>query len=153
MINVCNYYFYFRSIGEKSEYVNSMGLGGAMVWSIETEDFKGACGEPNPLLKTINDVLRNGIPLPPSPPKTSFPQPTTAKPNWTPTENSNTGVQVPAVGQALCVTDGSFVADPSDRSVFYRCVFNPATNSFIQYPQRCPNGLVFDPAINTCNWP
>jgi chitinase len=42
----------------KTKYAMDLGLGGAMVWSIETDDFKGKCGKgPNPLLQTIHDTL------------------------------------------------------------------------------------------------
>lgn len=44
----------------KSELVNSMGLGGAMIWALDLDDFRNRCGcEAYPLLKTINRVLRN----------------------------------------------------------------------------------------------
>ncbi|KAF2899048.1 hypothetical protein ILUMI_07128 [Ignelater luminosus] len=43
----------------KSEYVKSMGLGGAGVW-FETDDFNNFCGcESYPILKAANRVLRN----------------------------------------------------------------------------------------------
>ncbi|KAK2580185.1 hypothetical protein KPH14_012451 [Odynerus spinipes] len=49
-----------KSLTEKAEYIKAKKLGGAMLWSIETDDFQGACGEKYPLLKTLNHVLRGG---------------------------------------------------------------------------------------------
>ena len=47
-------------IRRKSELVNSMGIGGAMIWALDLDDFRNSCGcETYPLLKTINRVLRN----------------------------------------------------------------------------------------------
>lgn len=47
-------------IKHKSEYIQAMELGGAMVWALDLDDFKNICGcETYPLLKTINRVLRN----------------------------------------------------------------------------------------------
>ncbi|XP_046436427.1 probable chitinase 2 [Neodiprion fabricii] len=47
-----------KSITEKAKYAKKMRLGGAMVWSIETDDFRGICGDKYPLLNALNHVLR-----------------------------------------------------------------------------------------------
>ena len=57
------------SIAIKTRFASAMDLGGAMIWSIETDDFLGDCGEGKyPLLRTINRVLqeksRPSIPTP-----------------------------------------------------------------------------------------
>ncbi|CAG9802300.1 unnamed protein product [Chironomus riparius] len=47
-------------IRHKSEYVKALGLGGAMIWALDLDDFKNSCGcEEYPLLRTINRVLRD----------------------------------------------------------------------------------------------
>ncbi|KAL7648226.1 UNVERIFIED_CONTAM: hypothetical protein RMT77_000129 [Armadillidium vulgare] len=44
----------------KSEYIQEMGLGGAMIWALDLDDFMNRCEcEPYPLLRTINRVLRD----------------------------------------------------------------------------------------------
>jgi len=53
-----------RSIALKSEFAYDQGLAGVMSWSIDTDDFKGMCGQKFPLLRTINLALyrrENGI--------------------------------------------------------------------------------------------
>jgi chitinase len=49
------------SLMKKVEYGLSYGLKGAMVWSIDTDDFTGMCGDttPYPLLRAINYALAN----------------------------------------------------------------------------------------------
>ncbi|XP_049812393.1 acidic mammalian chitinase-like isoform X1 [Schistocerca nitens] len=48
-----------ESIRLKSQYVLDMGLAGGMIWSLETDDFKGLNSSTTyPLLRTINQVLR-----------------------------------------------------------------------------------------------
>lgn len=42
------------SIAIKVNYAKSRGVGGIMLWSYETDDFHGKCGERNPILATIN---------------------------------------------------------------------------------------------------
>ena len=47
-----------ESIRIKSHYAHDNHLAGVMVWSIDTDDFKGVCGGPKfPLLRTINNAL------------------------------------------------------------------------------------------------
>ncbi|XP_076356556.1 chitinase-3-like protein 1 [Tachypleus tridentatus] len=59
-----------ESIKRKVRFAKAMGLGGGMVWSIETDDFSGAChGVHYPLLRAINEEFadpRNDLPLPPT---------------------------------------------------------------------------------------
>jgi len=46
----------------QSEYAVQQGLGGVMIWSVETDDFLGNChGMKYPLLTAINSVLFGGI--------------------------------------------------------------------------------------------
>lgn len=64
-----------KSIGLKTNFAAQWGLGGAMIWSIETDDFHGECHcVKYPLLKTINRVFSGDSPIPlrsPSEPKCS----------------------------------------------------------------------------------
>lgn len=47
-----------ESIRIKSEYAYDNDLAGVMIWSIDTDDFRGNCGGPRfPLLRTINKAL------------------------------------------------------------------------------------------------
>lgn len=45
------------SFAAKIEYSLQYNISGFMVWSIETDDFHGTCGESYPLLKSINKAL------------------------------------------------------------------------------------------------
>lgn len=46
------------TIAYKTKYVKEMGLGGAMIWALDLDDFTNRCGcEDYPLLKTINRGL------------------------------------------------------------------------------------------------
>ncbi|XP_022107744.1 chitotriosidase-1-like, partial [Acanthaster planci] len=46
-----------RSIRVKVDFLKEKGLGGAMVWAIDLDDFNGDCGETWPLMKAINRRL------------------------------------------------------------------------------------------------
>ncbi|XP_078035249.1 chitotriosidase-1 isoform X3 [Augochlora pura] len=54
-----------KSVREKCEYINHLGLAGAMMWSVETDDFRGTSGQKYPLLTAINEVLRGRVPSEP----------------------------------------------------------------------------------------
>jgi hypothetical protein len=46
------------SIRKKSQFAYDQGLAGVMTWSIDTDDFTGACsGHRFPLLRAINNAL------------------------------------------------------------------------------------------------
>ena len=45
-----------KSFEMKANYILDHDLGGAMVWSIDTDDFQGFCGRKNGLTQTLADV-------------------------------------------------------------------------------------------------
>ncbi|KAB0790753.1 hypothetical protein PPYR_15658 [Photinus pyralis] len=50
------------SLKYKAIYAQKLGLAGAMVWSMESDDFNDECGEgKNPLMKTIVETMNNPI--------------------------------------------------------------------------------------------
>nr|XP_012227656.1 PREDICTED: chitinase-3-like protein 1 isoform X1 [Linepithema humile] len=129
------------SLTEKTKYINSLNLGGAMLWSIETDDFRGNCGEKYPLLKTLYAGLRGGVPVEPPKDPEGKPDPeSTQRPTQPP---------VTAPPSGVCKKEG-YVRDEKDCGVFYLC---QNVNGVYQ-PQRfdCPGGLAFDPEINACNY-
>ncbi|XP_042219680.1 chitotriosidase-1-like isoform X2 [Homarus americanus] len=71
-----------KSLTVKALYIKEKGLGGGMVWSIETDDFHGLCHQHNdtfPLITTIHTILRDG---PPAPTPTPEPETTTVEGEW-----------------------------------------------------------------------
>lgn len=46
-----------ESIKKKAEFIIEHQLGGAMIWSLETDDFLGKYGNKYPLLSTLNNIL------------------------------------------------------------------------------------------------
>ena len=53
------------SIKLKAQFINHMGLGGAMVWSIEADDFRGNYGAKYPLISQAKRIMNNGETLDP----------------------------------------------------------------------------------------
>lgn len=109
----------------KIDYILQMELGGAMVWSLESDDFLGVChGQNNILMNTIYSSLNNGL----SPPTTAATTSTTAS--------------VPVE----CSGDGLF-PNPDSCQKYYVC-----SNGRV-FEFSCPNGLLFDQVNQICNWP
>lgn len=45
----------------KAQWVNSLELGGVMVWSIEADDWRGDYGEAYPLVNTLKRIMNRCI--------------------------------------------------------------------------------------------
>ncbi|XP_050738876.1 probable chitinase 2 isoform X2 [Eriocheir sinensis] len=54
-----------NSLQTKAKYAKSRGLAGMMVWSIETDDFKGSCGRKFNLIKTLRETYAGRDIFPP----------------------------------------------------------------------------------------
>lgn len=133
-----------ESLTIKSNYIKKMKLGGAMVWSVETDDFKGFCGHGNfPLIRTLYNVVIGNTPIP-TPSVTSSTNPTTSS---KPGENlpNTTLTNEPPETNFVCTANGNF-RDPEKCNIFYVC-----NNSHL-YTFTCPEGLNYDILTNTCNW-
>ncbi|XP_066908386.1 chitinase-3-like protein 1, partial [Halyomorpha halys] len=112
------------SIRLKMTYMQRERLGGAMVWALDLDDFKGMCGPKYPLLNTVRVALTPEIPAMLSP---------------------GVGVTVLAT-QDNCTGEG-YAGEVGDCSVYYRCQW-AQKHTYI-----CPHGLYYDPQLNLCNWP
>jgi len=160
-----------KSIGIKVEFAKSLNLGAVMIWSIETEDFKGICGPKYPLLNAINTALgtSNEILDPEEPQEPEQPeepqQPEEPEDPQTPEEPQEPeDPQTPEEPQEpedpqpapqpnsgnSCVKEG-YVRDPKDCNKFFYCLPNGST--YVQLVQYCNAGLYYDEENNRCDWP
>ncbi|XP_053686881.1 acidic mammalian chitinase-like [Sabethes cyaneus] len=146
-----------KSFLAKCDVVNSYGLAGGMLWSIETDDFLGKCGRKFELTATLKDCLAST-----STATTAKPSTTTATTTKTTTKTSTTTAKTPttvtttkasatttkssSTGPFVCTTTGYF-RDPVDCSKYYYC------SGTTQYAFSCPAGLYFSPPILACDWP
>ena len=96
------------SIGVKSQWAMDMGLGGGMVWSIDTDDFHGLCEEGTfPLVREINRVMNGGAQTVPP----GYTTPTQGAPSTGPPPTGPT----PAPNE-LCNGQPGYHADPENCS-------------------------------------
>ena len=139
-----------NSVSNKANYIMQNGLGGAMFSSLETDDFRGNCGQGRyPLISTGYGILMNGNV------STSHILLRTLYQDYLlqvllpiPIQSTviiNT-ITVPTGGLFICPKDGLF-KDPARCDKFYQCA------NGIAYSQPCPSGLLFDVSLLVCNWP
>ncbi|XP_017051575.1 acidic mammalian chitinase [Drosophila ficusphila] len=116
-----------RSLSLKAQYVMDHYLAGIMIWSLESDDFRGTCGQQKyPLLHEIHRVFFGG----------NTPSGLTAELKEDKIEGFRCSVEVP---------DG-YIRDPYNCSKFYYCS-GGNTNNF-----ECPTGLNFDLNTKSCNY-
>jgi chitinase len=170
------------SIKAKAEYARDMGLGGGMVWSLETDDFNGKChGEGFPLIRTIYRTLigeYSQSPKPTEPPRawSSFVCP---KPTWwsPPSQTEGTATERPtysppqptAEPEEPNETESPSPSKPEPPASDICKTSGPNKdpegdcskfyncvqegNGWRVYPQNCAPGTAFDPESKTCTYP
>lgn len=145
------------SLKNKAQYVTSKNLLGAMVWSIETDDFHGTCsGTKFILIKSIYESM-NGPIVTPTPgtgtPSTSTPR-TTLPTGTTNTRASTPAGTGPTSAPGTCTAPGFY--PELDCGHFYECVptgSGGAGGGFTIVHYECAPGTAFNPAIKACDWP
>ncbi|XP_051166063.1 chitinase-3-like protein 2 isoform X2 [Leptopilina boulardi] len=140
-----------RSLKIKAEYILKLGLGGVMLWSIETDDFRGICGEKYPLLKMLNSVLNHELSSTKNP---TIPEKTPSTHSTSTEPSSSTDLPVklpstPAMNNNVCQTMG-YVRDSIDCSKFYYC--NLIDKKYQISHFQCPPGTFFDMTNFVCNF-
>lgn len=150
-----------ESLSLKCDFIDQYELGGVMLWSIETDDFHGRCGEKFTLLNTLNRRLHGStttITTTKQPSTTSEATESTGSTSTTlstshatdTSEGSSTTTQysttTTASDEFVCVTTGYF-RDPENCATFYYC------DRTSRYDFECPDGLVYDVENLVCNWP
>ncbi|GLH06128.1 Probable chitinase 2 [Gryllus bimaculatus] len=136
----------------KAEYARDLGLAGVFIWSLETDDFTGSCGDGKfPILTALNAVVRtsdgNNEATTPSVGSTdSTATATTTIGSGTSPQSSSTT----SPPTQLCSSVG-YVRDPNDCQIFYYCQPN-GLNGFTNHKFQCFGDLVYDVTLNLCNY-
>ena len=158
-----------RSVRLKADLAFEKKLGGVMVWSIETDDFTGACdGTKYPLLKSLNNALsssnKGGVTeeetkCNPAEYTTRRPRVTTTKRTkisskrtkvtrkpWSPSTLKSKSRQTPtSSSQGVCKNQNGPNHDPADCSKFYLCA-NGVPHALV-----CQSGTLFSAVLMTCD--
>uniref|UniRef100_A0A182M508 GH18 domain-containing protein n=1 Tax=Anopheles culicifacies TaxID=139723 RepID=A0A182M508_9DIPT len=130
------------SIALKVQYAKSLNLGGIMVWSIESDDARGICGEgAHPITSTVykevfgsggttsatttqNPITTTTTPRPIT--TTTTPRPITT----TTTFRTTTTTTTDRPSQKLVCPASGFLRDPNNCAQFYQCYPGLSTNEF-----------------------
>lgn len=133
-----------KSIGLKVDYIKKEDLGGIMIWSIESDDFKGVCSQKRyPLLTLINEMLHETIQ------SDLFNRGPEVSQHQVLASNYDVNVinSTQTINEdSICQGKNGYVRDPENCGKFYFCD-NGEIFGFV-----CPSALNFDLRMLTCNY-
>ncbi|XP_061488232.1 acidic mammalian chitinase-like [Rhineura floridana] len=154
-----------KSFNIKAEWLKKNNFAGAMVWSLDLDDFTGTfCNQGKyPLITTLKNALglqsasckAPSQPIAPIPPAHSGGSSSGSPSSGSGGSPSSSGGSPSSSGGSPSSSGGSgFCAgraaglypDPTDKNSFYHCVNG---RTFLQH---CQTGLVFDTSCSCCNW-
>lgn len=121
----------------KIDFAKLHNIGGLMVWSIETDDKRGLCGDgSNFLLMMINKSWNNGNVSPTAKPTQSTSRPNVSTPQTTsrPTEKC---------------TELGMKMNKKDCNEFVTCTVKGGEPIY----RKCPEGLYYNEIVSACDWP
>ncbi|KAH0618849.1 hypothetical protein JD844_018347 [Phrynosoma platyrhinos] len=154
-----------KSFNIKAEWLKKNNFAGAMVWSLDLDDFTGTfCNQGKyPLITTLKNALGlqsascKAPSQPISPPSSGSgsgssggsPSSSGGSPSSSGgSPSSSGGSPSSSGGSGFCAgRAGGLYPDPTNKNSFYNCVNG---RTFLQH---CQTGLVFDPSCECCNWP
>ncbi|XP_057334455.1 acidic mammalian chitinase-like [Microplitis mediator] len=145
-----------KSINAKAEFAKQMGLGGVMIWSIETDDFHGICGEKYPLLRAINAVFLGGKEASQDQDivdNNDIPNEVDESNNSddsTSTSTDNEPIPPPPTPSGNCQVAGP--AGVPNSCDFVMCSLNER-GELNETPMKCHPSLCFDSEKLVCDWP
>uniref|UniRef100_A0A1A9V627 chitinase n=1 Tax=Glossina austeni TaxID=7395 RepID=A0A1A9V627_GLOAU len=124
-----------ESIALKADYIMAEDLAGIMVWSIESDDFRGICSSQRyPLLRLINNKMHGDLVL-------DLQKDVNYEPLSLPIIDSK------FIDNFQCSSENGYVRDLKNCSKFYFC------DSGFTYNFECISPLKFDINILACNYP
>ncbi len=138
-----------QSIQDKVDFLKSRRLGGGMVWTLDTDDFRGKCGSgPFPLIKTILNRLNNGS-------RQQHIDEQTHRPILNPPQTFQTIIPItdstpqPVNENDFMCTSAGFFSDPNDKHIFNGCVHD-GNGNYTKFIFSCGTGTIYDPLIGVC---
>ncbi|XP_055551267.1 acidic mammalian chitinase-like [Wyeomyia smithii] len=138
------------SVALKVAYAKSKGIGGVMVWSLESDDARNVCGAgAHPIGTTIYNAVFGSSGTVTTTTAATTTTTKAAATTTTTTTTAKTTTTTPSSGTLICPSSG-FKRDPNDCSSFYQC--SPGSAVVLTWRITCQAGLYFDENSNTCNW-
>ncbi|KHJ44297.1 chitin binding Peritrophin-A domain protein [Trichuris suis] len=150
-----------ESIKYKLLWLMKEGYGGAFVWTLDYDDFKGtACkhnrGKKYPLVSLMKEMLsaRDGDHLQGKNASDvidskGYFEPTAVTTSKTAAPVGSLTAHTPGIsyGTFVCPSSFGYFEDPASCNSFYQCSYG--------YPYKfaCTLGLVWNPSTNSCDWP